>query len=178
MKPQRVVERFAAGEPDAVRIVYGEYSRPVFSLALRALGDRRLAEEAMQDTFVRAWKAADRYDPAYPLGPWIYSIARRAVVDAYRRERRHRGHGTLDDNDVMALPDHFEQLWETWEIRLAIGEMSNDDQFALEATHYRALTAQEAADEAGVPLGTMKSRLSRAHHKLAGRLGHLDEATA
>ena len=178
MNQQRLLARFAAGDPDAIRIVYDEYSRPVFSLALRALGDRRLAEEALQDTFVRAWKAADRYDPTRPLGPWIYSIARRVAVDAYRRERRHHKHGTLNDNDVMVLPDHFEQLWETWEIRLAIGEMNVDDQFALEAAHYRAMTAQEAADEIGVPVGTMKSRLSRAHQKLAGRLGHLHEATA
>lgn len=175
MNQHRLLQRFVARDPDALRVVYGEYSRPVFSLALRALGDRRLAEEAMQDTFVKAWSAADRYDVERPFGPWIYSIARRASVDTYRRERRHQGHGTPNDNDVMVLPDHFEQLWNTWEIRLAIGEMSTDDQFALEATHYRALTAQEAADEVGVPVGTMKSRLSRAHHKLAGRLGHLDE---
>lgn len=178
MNQQRVLERFVAGDPDAIRIVYDKYSRPVFSLALRALGDRRLAEEALQDTFIRAWKAADRYDLERPFGPWLYSIARRVAVDAYRRERRHRGHGTLNDNDVMVLPDLFEQLWEIWEIRVAIGEMSIDDQFALEATHYRALTAQEAADEIGVPVGTMKSRLSRAHHKLAGRLSDVAEATA
>ena len=178
MNQHRLLERFAAGDSDAIRVVYDAYSRPVFSLALHALGDRGLAEEAMQDTFVKAWKAAERYDAERPFGPWIYSIARRVAVDVYRRERRHRGHGTLSDNDVMALPDHFERLWETWEIRVAIGELSVDDQFALEAAHYRSLTAQEAADEIGVPVGTMKSRLSRAHQKLAGRLGHLDEATA
>ena len=178
MNQHRLLERFAAGDPDAIRVVYDAYSRPVFSLALHALGDRGLAEEALQDTFVKAWKAAGRYDPERPFGPWIYSIARRVAVDAYRRERRHRGHGTLGDNDVMVLPDHFEQLWETWEIRVAISELGPNDQFALEAAHYRSLTAQEAADEIGVPVGTMKSRLSRAHQKLAGRLGHLDEATA
>ena len=178
MNQHRLLQRFVAGDPDAIRVVYDEFNRPVFSLALHALGDRGLAEEAMQDTFVKAWSAAARYDPERPFGPWIYSIARRVAVDVYRRERRHRGHGTLSDNDVMALPDHFERLWETWEIRVAIGEMSVDDQFALEAAHYRSLTAQEAADEIGVPVGTMKSRLSRAHQKLAGRLGHLDEETA
>jgi RNA polymerase sigma-70 factor (ECF subfamily) len=178
MNEHRLLERFAAGDSDAIRTVYAAYSQSVFSLALQALGDRALAEEAMQDTFVKAWKAAGRYDPGRPLGPWIYSIARRVAVDGYRRERRHRGHGTLNDNDVTALPDHFQRLWETWEIRSAIGELSVDDQFALEAAHYRSLTAQEAADEVGVPVGTMKSRLSRAHQKLAGRLGHLDEATA
>ena len=77
----------------------------------------------IEDTFVKAWSAADRYDPTRPFGPWIYSIARRVAVDAYRRERRHRGHGTLNDNDVMVLPDHFEQLWEIWEVRVAIGEL-------------------------------------------------------
>ena len=55
MKPD-VVVGFANGEPDAVRAVYNEYGKVVYAVAYRALGDRSLAEEATQETFVRAWR--------------------------------------------------------------------------------------------------------------------------
>ena len=68
MKPD-VVVGFANGEPDAVRAVYKEYGKLVYAVAYRALGDRSLAEEATQETFVRAWRGAASYDPSRELGP-------------------------------------------------------------------------------------------------------------
>jgi RNA polymerase sigma-70 factor (ECF subfamily) len=92
----QLAAQFAAGDPDAVRAVYQTYGRLVYSVAFKVLGDVGLAEDATQQTFVQAWRAAASYDPTRALGPWLASIARRAAIDVYRRTRRHQTHYGLD----------------------------------------------------------------------------------
>lgn len=165
--------RFRTGHPEAVREIYARYGRAVFAIAIRALGDRSLAEEAVQDTFVKAWRAAERFDPSKPPAPWLYAIARRAVVDIYRREARHRL-DRIDDLEMVALPPSFEQLFEAWEIRRAVDALTAEERDIVEATHYRGMTHQEIAGDLGIPLGTVKSRSHRAHRKLGEALAHLE----
>ncbi len=93
-----VLAGFAAGDPDAVQAVYRAYGRLVYAVAYKLLGDQGLAEEATQQTFVQAWRAAGRYDPVREVGPWLATIARRAAIDVHRREARAR-HGSLDGAD-------------------------------------------------------------------------------
>jgi RNA polymerase sigma factor (sigma-70 family) len=82
--------RFASRDPDAVRGFYQHYGRLVFAVAHKVLGDAGLAEDATQQTFVQAWRAARTYDPTRSLAAWLAAIDRRAAIDVYRRERRHR----------------------------------------------------------------------------------------
>ena len=173
---RRLMARFRDGDPDAVRELYQSFSRPVFTVAYRALGDRGLAEEAVQHTFLQAWRAAHRFDPQRPPGPWLYSIARRVAVDLYRRERRHES--GRDELEVAVLPPSFEGMWEAWEVRCALERVSADERAVLHATHYLGLTHEETAERLGVPVGTVKSRSYRAHRRMAGLLAHLNEATA
>jgi RNA polymerase sigma-70 factor (ECF subfamily) len=148
----------------------------VFTIAYRALGDRGLAEEAVQQTFLQAWRGAHRFDPQRPPGPWFYSIARRVAVDLYRRERRHQPE--RDEPEVAILPASFEGMWEAWEVRSALQHVSPDERAVLYATHYLGLTHEETGERLGVPVGTVKSRSYRAHRRMAELLAHLDEATA
>jgi RNA polymerase sigma-70 factor (ECF subfamily) len=168
--------RFRDGDPDAVRELYQKFNRPVFTVAYSALGDRGLAEEAVQHTFLQAWRAAHRFDPQRPPGPWLYSIARRVAVDLYRRERRHESE--REEPEVAVLPPSFEGMWEAWEVRSALDRISADERAVLHATHYLGLTHEETAERLGVPIGTVKSRSYRAHRRMAGLLAHLDEASA
>ncbi len=173
------LERFAAGEPDAVRQLYQLYGRAVFTVAYSSLRDRGLAEEAVQLTFLHAWRAADRFDVDRDPKPWLYAIARRAAVDVYRRERRHSGGVPLEsDADIAILPKSFETTWEAWEVRTALDQMSRSQREVIEATHFLGLSQEEAAEKLGVAVGTIKSRSHRAHRKLAALLSHLQEATA
>lgn len=79
-----------------MREVYRAYGRLVYAVAYQVLGERGLAEEATQQTFMQAWRAASSYDPARELGPWLATIARRTAIDIHRREARQR-HDALDD---------------------------------------------------------------------------------
>jgi RNA polymerase sigma-70 factor (ECF subfamily) len=171
------VRRFSEGDRDAVRELYREYGRAVFTVALGALGDRGLAEEAVQQTFLQAWRAAGRFDPERDPGPWLYAIARRVAVDLYRRERRHQGVDNTEA-EVAVLSPSFEGTWESWQVRSALDKLSDDEQAIMRATHYLGLTHEETAERLGLPVGTVKSRSYRAHKKMATLLGHLKERTA
>jgi RNA polymerase sigma-70 factor (ECF subfamily) len=166
--------RFVERDPEALRALYREYGRAVFAVTYRVLQDRTLAEEATQHAFLKAWRAADRFDPAREVGPWLFTIAKRAAIDVYRREKRHQSE-ELGDRDVAVLPATFEGTWTAWEVRRAVDALPEDERLVLEATHFLGLTHQEAAQKLGIPAGTVKSRSHRAYRRLARFLAHLDE---
>ena len=173
----RVMRRFRDGDPGAVRDLYQRYGRAIFTVAYRALGDRGLAEEAVQQTFLKAWRAAAGFDPQRDPAPWLYTIARRVAVDLYRRERRHQSADT-EDFEVAVLPQSFEGTWEAWEVRSALDRVPIEEKEVLHATHFLGLTHEETAERLGIPVGTVKSRTHRGHRRLARLLSHLREATA
>jgi RNA polymerase sigma factor (sigma-70 family) len=172
-----VVEAFRAGEPDAVRAVYRSYGASVFAIAYRMLGDRGLAEEATQQTFVQAWKSAARFDAGRELGPWLATIARRVAIDMYRREARHAtapleavapAHAA-----VVTLPPALDEVSDAWEVRRAVDGLPSDEREVVRLQHLEGRSHAEIADRLGVPIGTVKSRSHRAHQRLAGQLRHL-----
>jgi RNA polymerase sigma-70 factor (ECF subfamily) len=171
--------RFRDGDTDAVRAVYREYGRLVYAVAHKVLGDKTLAEDATQQAFVQAWKAASTFDPSRDLGPWLATIARRVAIDVHRRESR-RAAQPLDDvadshPAVVTLPPSAEQAYDVWEVRRAIEELPPDEREVVRLQHLDGLTHAEVAERLDVPVGTVKSRSFRAHKRLAGRLGYLRE---
>ncbi len=174
---EKLMRRFRERDPGAVRELYESYGRAVFTVAFRSLNDRGLAEEAVQQTFLQAWRAADRFDPEKEPGPWLYAIARRVAVDLYRRERRHEV-VERDEPEVAVLPTSFESTWEAWQVRSALDAVPEDEREILKATHYLGLTHEETATRLGIPVGTVKSRSYRAHRRMAALLAHLREASA
>src|SRR5881392_1071064 len=77
-----LLHRIAAGDREAFDVLYRRFVRPVFALALRRLGDRGRAEDATQETFASVWRSAASYRPERGAGaPWLYAVARNAIVD-------------------------------------------------------------------------------------------------
>jgi RNA polymerase sigma-70 factor (ECF subfamily) len=172
-----LAKRFRDGDESAVRAIYREYAGLVFSVTLRALGDRSRAEDATQQTFLQAWRAAATFDPEREFGPWLATIARRVAIDVHRREQR-RAHDQLDDVSpldpaLVTAPPDVERAFEGWEVRKAIDELPPDERELVELQHLQGLTHTEIAARLSVPVGTVKSRSFRAHRRLAARLGHL-----
>jgi RNA polymerase sigma factor (sigma-70 family) len=167
---------FASGDADSVRVVYQTYGRLVFSIAYKVLGDTGLAEDATQQTFVQAWRAAGSYDPSRALGAWLSTIAKRVAIDVYRRERRHRNLDNVDTSDsssLVTLPPSAEQIHDVAEVRRALDELPTTDRQLIRMQHFDELSHAEIAPELEIPLGTVKSRTFRAHRRLAGLLTHL-----
>ena len=162
-------ERFAQGDASAIREIYREFGRPLFGAAYRLLGDRGLAEEAVQQTFLQAWKGAASFDPSRDLAPWLFSIVRRVAIDLHRRERRHV---RVKMGDVEPIEEsHVDAAWSILEVRRAIDMMPAEERDVLASTHFEGLTHEETATKLGIPVGTVKSRSHRAYRRLRTILG-------
>lgn len=169
--------RFRDGDPDAVRAAYRAYGRLVYAVAYAILAERGLAEEATQQTFLKAWRSAASVDPARELGPWLATIARRVSIDIRRRET-HRAAGPLeavqaDDPALVSPAVSVEDAYDVWEVRRAVGLLPGDEREVVRAQHFEGLTHEQIAARLGIPVGTVKSRSFRAHRRLASELGHL-----
>jgi RNA polymerase sigma factor (sigma-70 family) len=169
--------RFRDGDPEAVRAAYAAYGRLVYAVAHRILTDRGLCEEATQQTFLNAWRAAATVDPGRELGPWLATIARRVAIDIYRREAL-RGVRPLeavpsDDSALITPAVAVEDVHDIWEVRRAVSLLPKDEREVVRAQHFDGLTHPQIAARLGVPVGTVKSRSFRAHRRLAAALGHL-----
>src|SRR5262245_3287016 len=91
-------QRFRSGDPEAVRELYALYARPLYALSRPHLADREHAREAVQQTFLQAWRAAASFDVDRPLAPWLFQICRNVCIDRYRREKRPPDR--LDDHEL------------------------------------------------------------------------------
>src|SRR5436190_9130489 len=122
-----LLDAFRRREPQAVRAVYQEYGHLVYTVALRTLGRRDLAEDATQQTFVRAWQAADRIDVNRNVAPWLATIAKRVAIDIYRHEARRPtseiDDAALADQALINLPPELDTLDAAWRVRRAIDEL-------------------------------------------------------
>jgi RNA polymerase sigma-70 factor, ECF subfamily len=177
-----VRRRFRDGDPEAVRVVYRGYGGLVYAVAYRVLGNRALAEDATQQTFLKAWRAADSLDEDREMAPWLATIARRVAIDVQRSEGR-RGADPLElvapgDAALTSQPESVEELHAVWEVRRALSELPPDEEEVVRLQHLEGLTHVEIAHRLELPVGTVKSRSFRAHGRLAGRLERLQEGTA
>ena len=170
---------FRERDPDAVRTMNRVFGRLVYAVAHRVLGQHELAEEATQQTFERAWRAADRLDIDRDPASWLATIAKRAAIDLYRREARRPKRALADlpetDPALIASPPDLGTLDAVWRVRRAVDELPDDEAAVVRHQLLDGMTQQEVADRLGVALGTVKSRSHRAHQKLAALLGHLEE---
>jgi len=172
MTDRELASRFPAGDDDIVRAVYGRYGGAVYTVAMSILGDPTKAADVVQATFANAWQASHRFDPDRELGPWLYTIARRQAIDAYRRERRTEPTDP-SELEIIELPPSLEQAWEAWQVRLAIDQLPGDECDVVRMSWFDGLAHSEIAERLGVPVGTVKSRSHRAHRRLATLLAHV-----
>jgi RNA polymerase sigma factor (sigma-70 family) len=176
---QSLLIAFRRREASGVRAVYRQYGGLVYAVAHRVLGRHDLAEEAAQQTFVRAWRAADRIDVDRDPAGWLATIAKRVAIDVYRREARRPTSAlndvAADDPALVSLPPDLDTLDAVWQVRRAIDALPRDEATVVRLQHLDGLTHKEISEKLGIAVGTVKSRSHRAHRKLASLLGHLRE---
>jgi len=184
---KRTLALAADGDPDAWRALVEHYGPRVFGLIVRQCGNRDLAEEITQDTFVKVVSQIGRpgrYEEQGKFEPWLFRIAVNRLRDEMRRRRRHAvphdfspggladAQGALERNsasganeaaDPLELASRAEQVTQ---LRQAIGEMSEADQRILHLRHTAGLSFPQIAETLGEPLGTVLARGHRALGKL------------
>lgn len=168
-----LVAQFCAGDETAVRAVYDRYGGAVHTVARSVVGSGPLAQEVVQETFLKAWRAASTFDANRDLAPWLYTIARRTAIDALRRERRPTTGGHAPEVEVAVDAPGFETTWQQFEVRRAIDDLPDGEREVVRLSHLVGLSHPEIAERLGTPVGTVKSRSARAHRRLAAALSHL-----
>lgn len=168
-----LIERFRAGDPDAVRTVYREHAGAVHTVAYSIVRNRDLAADVVQQTFVKAWRSASRFEGSRELTPWLYSIARNTAIDMLRSEMKPTRGGHAPEVDVGVEPETFERSWERFEIRRAIDALPETEREVVRRSHLLGHTHEAIAEQLDIPIGTVKSRSARAHRRLAAALAHL-----
>jgi RNA polymerase sigma-70 factor (ECF subfamily) len=168
-------ERFHGGDVDALGEVYDRYARAAWALALSLTGVEHLAQEAVQEAFVRAWRSAGAYDPARDLGSWLLTVTRHATLDLLRRELRPTRGGHEAEQDTAVEEPGMDGAWLAWAVQEALGQLAEHEREIVRLSFYDDLTQAQIAERTGLPLGTVKSRSHRAHRRLAGLLAHVRE---
>jgi RNA polymerase sigma-70 factor (ECF subfamily) len=160
-----------SGDREAFEVLYRRYSRPVLGLALRRLGDRGRAEDAVQETFAAVWRSAQSYDRERGRGaPWLYAVARNAISDR-GRARTEPPTEVPDEPSGEAAPDErAEQSWVSWRVHRALEDLGDHERSLIELAYWGGLSQSEIATMLGIPLGTVKTRTRAALARLADAL--------
>jgi RNA polymerase sigma-70 factor, ECF subfamily len=166
-----LILRTGDGDRGAFETLYRRYARPVFGLALRRLGDRGRAEDAVQETFASVWRGAHSYRPERgPGGPWIYAVARNAIVDRARARSEPAVEVPEQESSEVGPPDRAEASWTSWRVHRALEELSENERTVIELAYWSGLSQSEVAEYLGIPLGTVKTRTRAALARLADQL--------
>jgi RNA polymerase sigma-70 factor (ECF subfamily) len=163
-----LLQRVGTGDRAAFETLYRRYARPVFGLALRRLGDRGTAEDAVQETFTSIWRSAGSYRlERGPGAPWLYAVARNAIADRGRR-RPDAVSEVPDTPDREPLPgDRAEAEWVSWRVHRALEGLPHAERQVIELAYWSGLSQSEVADFLDIPLGTVKTRTRSGLGRLA-----------
>jgi RNA polymerase sigma-70 factor, ECF subfamily len=178
---REMIERIGRGDQSAFSALYDRLSRPLYSLALRMLGDAGDAQDALQDVFLQIWSRAATYNPEQStVFSWTVLLTRSRVIDRLRaRKRRLRvvdsaaGDEDADVADASTMEsaaDTADKNDEAARVRSVLNNLPSEQREAIELAFFGHLTHHEIAGRLGEPLGTIKARIRRGLLKLRERL--------
>jgi RNA polymerase sigma-70 factor (ECF subfamily) len=147
-----------------VRALYSEHAAALWAFVVPLVGgDQVRAQDVVQETMLRAWRQPDVLDQARgSVRPWLFTVARRIVVDEWRRHRTDRD-VPLDTGPEIGEDDRTDAVLDTWIVGEALSRLSPDHRAVLQQCYYLGRTTADAAAVLGIPEGTVKSR---AHYAL------------
>ncbi|MFN4037707.1 MAG: sigma-70 family RNA polymerase sigma factor [Erythrobacter sp.] len=159
--------RLADGDKTALEEIYRATRVKLFGICLRILGDRKEAEDALQDVYVNLWQRADRYDPARasPIA-WLAAFARNRAIDRLRMGKVRAGAVPVEEAAPLADESPLAEallidLERNAQIHTCLSTLDERTQTHIRAAFFEGRTYAELAEQAGVPLGTMKSWIRR-----------------
>src|SRR5829696_1238044 len=162
----------------ALSALYDRYSRTVYGVGFKILGNRSLAEELVQDVFLKVWRSAGTFDPSQgSFSTWLYRVTRSAAIDLYRK-RTSRVRQVPDGarhiaaaRDSSAGPQEIvDESWLSWRVSRALEVLDAPHREVIELAYFGGLSQREVSERTGVPLGTVKTRTASAFKRLRQEL--------
>lgn len=148
------------GDERALDLLYEYYGDSLYGVILQVTSNEALAQDALQETFVKVWKNAKKYDSKKAkLFTWLYRIAKNTAIDKLRSfKNRFEKEVQIDKSDVYILPTASLNQ-DVLDLKEHVGRLENKYQIVLKALFFEGMTQQEASEDLDIPLGTIKSRL-------------------
>ena len=175
---EELVARVRAGDEEAFRLIFDRYSRPVLGFIFDMVGDRALAEDLAQETFVRAYRGLSSLREETKLSTWLFAIAKNCAREQLRTRRRNAANVELDGEPAFELHDHGRtpsgQLLDkelSGVIQGALMKLDEDKRtvFTLKVLQQRSY--EEIAEITGFSIGKLKTDLHRARAEMRRRIG-------
>jgi RNA polymerase sigma-70 factor (ECF subfamily) len=175
---EELVARVRAGDEEAFRLIFDRYSRPVLGFIFDMVGDRALAEDLAQETFVRAFRGLQTLREETKLSTWLFGIARNCAREQLRTRRRDAGNVEIDAEPAFELHDRARtpsgELLDkelSGVIQTALARLDEDKRtvFTLKVLQQRSY--EEIAEITGFSVGKLKTDLHRARAEMRKRIG-------
>ena len=184
---QILLRQIAAGEAAALRALHQKLGRPLFSQALKSLGNASEAEEIVQDVFLSVWKSAHRFDAGKAkVFTWMTVLTRNKCIDKIRaKQRRIPAADTRDDDerDVaetagLSAADELDQKERAEMVRAALERLPIEQRQAIELAFFSGMTHVQVAEKLNVSVGTAKSRIRYGFKRLRAILANRPDLTS
>jgi RNA polymerase sigma-70 factor (ECF subfamily) len=164
-----------ARDQSALEYLYDHYSAALYGVIFRVVKKEAIAEEVLQDVFVRIWDRFNSYDPLKgKLFTWMLNIARNQAIDKTRSREISKEQKTGGIENVVSRIDnetYVEQPIEGLGVRDVLKGLPQEQKFVVEQLYFQGYTQSELAEEFNIPLGTVKTRLRLAMQQLRSTLG-------
>lgn len=168
-----LVAAHVAGDRRAFDELVRRHTDRLWRFAVRTVGDRQDAADALQEAFVSAFRAAPTWRGDATVATWLHRIVLHACLDRLRRRRVHRTEWLGPENDRPMARDPVADRMTVLDVDAALGELPPKLRAAVVLVDMEGMSVIEAAGVLEVPVGTVKSRAARARYRLAVLLGHL-----
>jgi RNA polymerase sigma-70 factor (ECF subfamily) len=174
---RELIRRLQNRDPDAVAQLYDRYGRAVYAVIVRIVQDGAIAEDLVQETFLRVWNRAAGFDAERgAAGPWLLAVARNRAIDyvrsAGKSSRRSVEFSETEHPSLFVdLPAELMQADAVRRARKALLELDPNQRRALELAYFEGLSQTEVAERMGQPLGTVKTWMRRGMQRLREHLG-------
>ena len=157
---KHIVELLQERDEKAISLLYDNYADTLYGVAYKVVKDEDLAQDIIQESFVKIWKKSDSYDPTKAkLFTWLFRITRNTAIDKLRSiNTKSDKEIQIEVSDVYNLGEQSIKP-EFIDVKENLDKLEPKYRIVLEALFFEGMTQQEASDELDIPLGTVKSRL-------------------
>jgi RNA polymerase sigma-70 factor (ECF subfamily) len=157
---KHIISLLKVEDKKAIALIYENYSEALFGVISKIIKDEDLAQDVLQESFIKVWKKAKTYDASKAkLFTWLYRIARNTAIDKYRSiSNKQDKEIQIEDSNVYKL-SVMSLNQDAIDLKKHIATLDNKYQIVINALFFEGMTQQEASDELDIPLGTIKSRL-------------------
>jgi RNA polymerase sigma-70 factor (ECF subfamily) len=157
---QHIVSLLKEGDERAIPLIYENYSSSLLGVIQKITIDSELAQDALQECFIKIWKSAKKYDSSKAkLFTWLFRIARNTAIDKLRSHNiKFTKEVQIADSNVYKLSTSSLNQ-DTMDLKKHVASLESKYQIVLKALFFEGMTQQEASEELNIPLGTIKSRL-------------------